>query len=94
MMASEREVSGPADFRLLEELIAREPEAKRTLAALRPLARSGVQTADQYTACLSAVMSDLGEGKLSPQVGNTVSRAVGKVLKHFRLGSAAPKLRE
>lgn len=55
--------------------------------ALQPKAKSiaiasaGVKTAGDFANLMSALMSDLIEGKLTPAVGNAACNAAGKLLK-------------
>lgn len=69
-------------------------EKNHTAASARvlPIARRGVKTATDFAQFMSAVMSDVIEGKLAPQVGNAACNAGGKLLKvkemEFRYGHA------
>lgn len=45
------------------------------------IASSGVHTASDFANLMSALMSDLIEGKLTPAVGNATCNAAGKLLK-------------
>jgi hypothetical protein len=45
------------------------------------LARKGIRTGSEYADITSALMSDLIEGLISPQIGNAVCNAGGKLLK-------------
>jgi hypothetical protein len=45
------------------------------------IASRGVQTGGQFAGLMSAMISDLIEGNITPQVGNAVSNAGGKLLK-------------
>lgn len=49
----------------------------RTLA----FASKGIKTGEDFANTMSALMSDLIEGSISPQVGNAVVNAGGKLLK-------------
>ena len=52
-------------------------EVPRSLA----LARKGVRTDRDFSAMMSALMSDLIEGSVTPAVGNAAVNAGGKLLK-------------
>ena len=56
------------------------------------IAKNGIRTADDFAAYMSALMSDLIEGAVAPQVGNAACNAGGKLLKvvelQIRYGSA------
>lgn len=45
------------------------------------IASGGVKTASDFANLMSALMSDLIEGKLTPAVGNATCNAAGKLLK-------------
>ncbi len=45
------------------------------------IASEGVKTAGDFANLMSALMSDLIEGKLTPAVGNAACNAAGKLLK-------------
>lgn len=55
--------------------------------ALQPKAKSiaiasaGVKTASDFANLMSALMSDLIEGRLTPAIGNATCNAAGKLLK-------------
>jgi len=46
-----------------------------------PLARAGVKTDREFAGLMSALMSDLIEGNITPAVGNAAVNAGGKLLK-------------
>lgn len=50
-------------------------------ARSRKVAQRGVNTSSEFKLAMSALMSDLVEGKVAPQVGNAVCNAGGKLLK-------------
>lgn len=58
------------------------------------LAKRGVQTGSDFAGLMSALMSDLLEGKITPQVGNATVNAGGKLLKvvemQLKFGTAKP----
>lgn len=58
------------------------------------LAKEGVKTGGQFAALMSALMSDVIEGSLSPQVSNAAVNAGGKLLKvvelQYKFGSPKP----
>jgi len=64
---------------------AREP---RSLA----IAEGGIETGNDFAKCMSALMSDIIACRVTPQVGNAVCNAGGKLLKvvelQLRYGSA------
>jgi hypothetical protein len=45
------------------------------------IAAAGVQTGEQFASLMSALMSDVIEGRLSPMVSNAAVNAGGKLLK-------------
>lgn len=45
------------------------------------IASGGVNTGGQFATLMSALMSDLIEGRITPSVGNAVCNAGGKLLK-------------
>lgn len=53
------------------------PEKAKSIA----IASAGVKTAGDFANLMSALMSDLIEGKLTPAVGNAACNAAGKLLK-------------
>lgn len=59
---------------------ANSDDAQKTARCLG-LARKGIRTGSQYAELMSALMSDLIEGAITPQIGNAVCNAGGKLLK-------------
>lgn len=57
-------------------------------------AKNGIQTGGDFAGMMSALMSDLIEGTVTPQVGNATVNAGGKLLKivelHYKYGKNAP----
>jgi hypothetical protein len=51
--------------------------APRSLA----IAKGGIHSGNDFAAVFSALMSDLIEGRMDPQIGNAVCNAGGKLLK-------------
>ena len=49
------------------------------------IATKGVKTSRDFAEMMSALMSDLISGKVSPQVGNAVCNSGGKLLKVMEL---------
>lgn len=45
------------------------------------IAERGIKTSNDFAALMSALMSDLIEGRVTPQVGNATCNAGGKLLK-------------
>jgi hypothetical protein len=45
------------------------------------VSKRGVQTGSDFAEMMSGLMSDLVEGRVTPQVGNAVCNAGGKLLK-------------
>lgn len=64
---------GP-DGQLKKEAVANVPRSLE-------IAASGVNTGGQFASLMSALMSDLIDGRLTPSVGNAVCNAGGKLLK-------------
>ncbi len=56
-----------------------------SLAKRRPqclqIAKQGIQTGGDFALMMSALMSDVVEGKIAPQVANATTNAGGKLLK-------------
>lgn len=49
------------------------------------IARKGIHTSHDFANMMSALMTDLAEGTVSPGVGNAISNAGGKLLKNEEL---------
>ncbi len=49
------------------------------------IAARGVKTGDDFAGLMSALMSDLIEGRVTPQIGNATCNAGGKLLKVVEL---------
>jgi hypothetical protein len=56
-------------------------EAVETTPKSLQFAQVGIRTGQDFANTMSALMSDLLEGKISPQVGNAVCNVGGKLLK-------------
>lgn len=61
-------------------------ESTTVLEATEPprslsIAVKGVKTGDDFAGLMSALMSDLIEGRVTPQIGNATCNAGGKLLK-------------
>jgi hypothetical protein len=56
------------------------------------IAEAGIGTGNDFARCMSALMSDIIASRVTPQVGNAVCNAGGKLLKvvelQLRYGSA------
>lgn len=56
------------------------------------IAEAGIGTGNDFARCMSALMSDIIASRVTPQVGNAVCNAGGKLLKvvelQMRYGSA------
>lgn len=56
------------------------------------IAEGGIATGNDFARCMSALMSDIIASRVTPQVGNAVCNAGGKLLKvvelQMRYGSA------
>ena len=63
----------------------------RTIA----IARRGIRSGEQFAEMMSALMSDLIEGKITPQIANATCNAGGKLLKivelQFKYGQPHPQ---
>lgn len=46
-----------------------------------PIARKGVKTAGEFAQLMSALMSDLIDGRVTAEIGNATCNAGGKLLK-------------
>ena len=58
------------------------------------IARLGIRTSQDFANMMSALMSDLAEGKVTPNVANAICNAGGKLLKvvdmQQKYGTAVP----
>ena len=58
------------------------------------IAAKGISTGNDFAQLMSSLMSDLIEGRMSPEVGNAVCNAGGKLLKivemQYRYGEKQP----
>ncbi len=58
------------------------------------IASKGIKTSHDFACVMSALMSDLLEGRLSPNIGNATCNAGGKLLKivemQYRYGTDGP----
>lgn len=59
------------------EVTNSDPESPRSLT----IANQGIRTGSQFASLMSALMTDLIEGKITPGVGNAACNAGGKLLK-------------
>jgi hypothetical protein len=55
--------------------------ATSTRARSMSLASKGIRNSEQFTSLMGALMSDVLEGKITPQVANATCNAAGKMLK-------------
>lgn len=55
--------------------------APRTASSALKLAKSGINTAQDFANVMGALMTDLISGAVPPQVGNAMCNAGGKLLK-------------
>lgn len=73
-----------------EPVAGEEPQQPLSLA----FSKRGVHTGKDFAGLMSALMSDLIEGRITPGVGNAVCNAGGKMLKvvelQMRYGQAGP----
>jgi hypothetical protein len=60
-------------------VVAENPPRSLTIAA------QGIETAGDFASMMSALMSDLIEGRVTPQVGNATCNAGGKLLRIVEL---------
>lgn len=61
----------------IEEMATAKDKPPRSLSA----ARQGIHTNTDFANLMSSLMSDLIEGRVTPQVGNATCNAGGKLLK-------------
>lgn len=58
------------------------------------IAEKGITTSKDFANTMSAIMADVGAGRLTPQVGNAMVNAGGKLLKvvemQLRYGTSGP----
>ena len=58
------------------------------------IAGKGIRTGSDFAALMSALMSDLIEGRVTPSIGNATCNAGGKLLKvvemQYRYGTPGP----
>lgn len=69
-----------------QKIIKAARNGKESLAAKKDaqclkFSRHGVKDVDDFSGLMSSMMSDLIEGKISPQIGNAVCNAGGKLLQ-------------
>jgi hypothetical protein len=69
-------------------VVAKEPPRSLAVAA------KGIRTGNDFANLMSALMSDLIEGRVTPSVGNATCNAGGKLLKvvemQFKYGTLGP----
>jgi hypothetical protein len=62
------------------------------------IANRGIRTGHDFANMMSALMSDLIAGRVTPSIGNATCNAGGKLLKvvemQYRYGTSAPGLKE
>jgi len=70
--------------------VAKTGQPPRSLA----IATKGVKTGSDFAALMSALMSDLIEGRVTPSIGNATCNAGGKLLKvvemQYKYGTDGP----
>lgn len=54
---------------------------EKSVARSTPIAEQGVRTGEDFAALMSALMSDVIEGRIGPDVANAACNAGGKLLK-------------
>jgi hypothetical protein len=57
------------------------PQATERLPKSLAYAQQGIHTSQQFAGTMSALMSDLLEGAVTPEIGNAVCNVGGKLLK-------------
>lgn len=55
--------------------------AKGSVPRCLEITQKGIRTSGEFAQMMAAMMSDLVEGTITPQVGNAVTNAGGKLLK-------------
>ena len=60
-------------------------KSKHTIPRSLGIASKGINTAQQFSALMSAIMSDLLEGNIQPAIANATCNAGGKLLKMVEL---------
>ncbi len=63
----------------------REPERRTPPPKSHSIAERGINTAQQFSALMSALMTDLLNGSITPGIGNAICNAGGKLLKKVEL---------
>lgn len=61
------------------------PQVEKTAPRSVELASQGIETAQDFSNVMSALMSDILSGKITPGVGNAAVNAGGKLLKAAEL---------
>jgi hypothetical protein len=61
------------------------PQAKRAVPKSLAFAEAGIHTAQQFAGLMSALMTDLLNGSVTPGIGNATCNAGGKLLKMVEL---------
>lgn len=87
MEAKKRSKSGDPPVKISTRRSAAAIEAGRKKPEPRTLsiATRGIRTGADFSDMMSALMSDLIEGRISPEVGNATCNAGGKLLKAVEL---------
>jgi len=67
------------------ETVSKESEQERKPPKSLAIAEHGVRTAQQFSALMSALMTDLLNGSITPGIGNATCNAGGKLLKMVEL---------
>lgn len=74
--------------------VAKKSKAMRRGPRSRSIAAAGVYTGNDFAKLMSALMSDLIEGRMTPAIGNACCNAGGKLLKvvelQFKYGMPSP----
>jgi hypothetical protein len=85
MAANQKRERGATDGAL-----ANAPETPRSLAH----SEKGIKTANDFANLMSALMSDLLDGRVTPSIGNATCNAGGKLLKvvemQYKYGTQGP----
>lgn len=74
--------------------VTKKTKALRRGPRSRAIAAVGITTGNEFTAMMSALISDLIEGRITPATGNACCNAGGKLLKavelQFKYGMPSP----
>lgn len=85
----EADPAGKTEAKSSQEMVA-DPKRPRSLA----FSERGIKTANDFAGLMSSLMSDLLDGRVTPNIGNATCNAGGKLLKvvemQYKYGTQGP----